>query len=57
MNNVRYTTSHLPKSHKWRKRIIYMLLIILIALIILYPYEFGQIVGEWVNTFKNGYNN
>jgi len=55
-NNVKYTTSYLPNKHIWLKRLLIALCVLLLIIIILYPYEFGSIIGIWVNKFKDGFN-
>ena len=57
MNNVKYTTRHIPKKHKWYKVLIIILILLGIIAIIAYPHEIGQFIGDWVSEFKNGYNN
>jgi len=54
-NNIKYTTSYLPTKHIWLKRIGIALLIIMLLLIMIYPYEFGTLIGIWVDNFKNGF--
>ncbi len=57
MNNIKYTTKYLPNKHIWLKRFLILLLIVIVLLMIFYPYEFGSIIGKWVDAFKNGFHN
>jgi len=56
MNNIKVSTEMLPYKRKWPKILLIIFLIIVFLLILVYPYEFGILIGKWVDEFKSGFN-